>query len=294
MKLDAVFQEGRRDLPACVLIHGLGMDKTIWTAPGESKIVGRLFPLRALVRDTGELETLFHDLQKIGHAVAVWSQSRPVGPASVAVDELSSVVDMVSARGYGSVILIGHSRGGLIARKWLSEAGLKKDVHVKALITISSPHAGSTMAKWAAYLTPFASMIRPLLPETETLKLTSSIRRVLNFIESTAVRELLPESDFLGSLGGSVQGIGYMSAGGFNPTLVKIDGVLSIPGSLEKIFPGRLPEEMTTGKGDGLVSRRSARLAFADRHEDFDLNHAEMIVDKSARDAVVEYIKEAL
>jgi len=42
-------------------------------------------------------------------------------------------------------ILVGHSRGGLIARKYLEKAYNER---IKMLITIGTPHHGSNIARW--------------------------------------------------------------------------------------------------------------------------------------------------
>ena len=90
------------------------------------------------------------------------------------------------------IILIGHSRGGLIARKYL----FKQDKSIKGLITISTPHKGSSVAKIAKYLSPLVSMINPLVPNGDKGTLSFSIKRILDFLKSRALKELLPDSKF--------------------------------------------------------------------------------------------------
>lgn len=329
MKGDTALIKGYPDMPAVFFIHGLGMDKRIWESPDESRVLGGTFPINLLLNKEprpdakhagagreavrrlflGEravhLTTLFHSLAGEGYTVVAWSQKRPSAGIGTTVSELREIVDTQKAHCKSGIILIGHSRGGLVARKYLSGG----DARVKALVTLASPHLGSRMAQWVEYLSPVASLITPLLPDSELGTMAGAIKRILTFLGSRAVKELLPESPFFKSLKDTrAEGVYYLSVGGIDPTLFSVylqepemthkesggvvvnrRKVFSVPGILEKIIPTSLfPDELRQGKGDGFVSAESAKLPWSDRHCDFALNHAAILFDEKVRSVVSE------
>ncbi|MEW6068411.1 MAG: hypothetical protein AB1610_08995 [Nitrospirota bacterium] len=328
--------KGRSNKPAVIFIHGLGMDQRIWVNPDEARMLAGRFPLRYLLSEkpepikcgTGEkmpdvryrrfsigktkrdLKTSFADLNSLKYTVIAWSQRRPAGPIDIAVSELKKVVEFSKEYTRDGIILIGHSRGGLIARKYL-ECG---DVSIKGLITLATPHHGSTIAKWAEYISPLASVIGDLVHEEDKKKFSYTIDRVLDFIGSKAIIELLPDSTFFRSLkNGKRATIPCFSCGGTNPSLFSLyrwrlkvrasRGIFtwmiepvelfSIPDILEKVIPKKFyPAELKRGYGDGLVSAQSSRLPWCDNHYDFDVNHASILFDEEVRRKVVEAVAE--
>lgn len=337
MKLDIVFHKGSNDKPAVIFIHGLGMDKDIWINPSKSLIIGGRFPLKILLgkrpfeRDFGpcsdiplkkvarfstgdqpdDIQTLFDDLRLKGHSVITWSQKRPAGPIGFAVSELKEVVKIAEGMTKAGIVLIGHSRGGLIGRRYL----LRKDRSIRGLITISTPHKGSSIARIASYLSPLVSVINPLFSGGDEGTLSFTIKRIFDFLKSRALKELLPESNFFKSLKDKpLDWVHYFSAGGTNPTLFSLyrwkwDAVkegeylrwflrpielFSIPDILEKVIPKNLyPEEMKKGRGDGLVSAESSRIPWYHEHYNFELNHAEILFDEGVRDVLVKTVDRA-
>lgn len=334
MNPDIELIRGNIDKPAVIFIHGLGMDKNIWANPLKSRILGGKLSLKVFLGkkpsskdfackkiskrkviefSTGEqpeaVETLFNDLKFKGYSVITWSQKRPSGPLDSAVSELEEVIKISLDQTKAGVILIGHSRGGLIGRKYL----LKKDRSIRSLITISSPHKGSSIARTACYLKPLASFISPFLKNSDKGTLSSSIKHVLDFLKSKALKELLPGSSFLKSLKDKpLDWIYYLSIGGTDPTLfslyrwrwdsvkvnkqsrwfLKPEELFSVPDIFQKVIPEKLyPEEIKKGKGDGLVSADSARIPWYNEHFDFDLNHARILFDKNVRDLLVKKIE---
>jgi len=289
MKPDFIIEKGSPHRPACIFVHGLGMDMSLWVEPSKARIMGGFFPFELLIRDNPELETLYSDFMRENCTVAVWSQRRPVGPAESALEELFMMLDHVSEVKNSGIILIGHSRGGLIARL---AASARPDI--TAVITLSSPHRGSSMARWAVYLTPLTSLLDPLVPENERGKMTRSVRRSLDFLRSRAVQELLPGSEFLEQIARlQPRGEYRLSTGGTSPQLLTIPRLFSFPGSLEKLLPGTvLPNEMKQGLGDGLVSAESSIMPHADTHLNFDVNHAEMVVSPDVRRAILERLRQ--
>jgi len=296
MKLDVVFHKGSDRKPAVVFIHGLGMNKDIWVNPINSSILGGQFPLRVLLKKmfSGEEavpETSYDDLVRRDYSVITWSQKRPAGPIDSVISELDEIVKIADGMTKAGIVFIGHSRGGLIGRKYLQE----KERPVKGLLTISTPHKGSSIAGIAKYLSPLFSTLYSLIPDGDKGTLSFSVRRVFDFLRSKALKELLPGSKFFRSLkDGPLEGIYYASVGGTNPTLFTFHD-FSFPDAFEKIIPGNIyPEEMKKGRGDGLVSAASSEISWGEEHHNFDRNHAEILFDEDARAMVVRIIEKIL
>ncbi len=294
MKLDIALNKGDHDKPAVVFIHGLGMDKNIWADPAKSRILGGMFPLRILLNkisfnETQEnVRTLFHDLQSRGYPVITWSQKRPAGPMDFAVSELNEIVEFAGGITKKGIILIGHSRGGLIARKYL----VTNTKVMRGLYTISTPHHGSSIAKIGEYLSPLGSMLAPLIPSGKIGLLAGAIKRTADFLRSGAFLELLPGSDFFRTLKDRpLNDLSYASFGGTSPTLFDLYN-LSFPDVFEKIIPANFyPEELKKGRGDGLVSTESSRLPWTHEHQNAHCNHAEILFEEGIRAGLVKIIE---
>jgi pimeloyl-ACP methyl ester carboxylesterase len=293
MKLDVISHKGSDTKPAVVFIHGLGMNKDIWINPLNSCILGGQFPLKVLLgkmfpEEQTVPQTLYDDLMRKNYSVITWSQKRPAGPIDSVIPELDEIVKTAREMTKAGIILIGHSRGGLIARKYLMD----ENRTIKGLITISTPHQGSSIAGIAKYVSPLVSTLNPLIPGGEKGTVFFSIKRIFDFLKSRALKELLPESNFLKSLkDGPLEGIYYASVGGTNPTLFAFRN-LAFPDAFERIIPKNIyPEEMKKGKGDGLVSAESAVLPWGEEHHNFNRNHAEILFDESARNLLFRIIE---
>src|SRR5512147_1836003 len=155
--------------PWMVLIHGLGMTHRSWTDPfAEGLLKGAIsfdyvltdmrpssapprFPGSGFLGCSPPLRlsqrppvSFWEFLKKNGYGIIAWSQEKPHGPIAEAVSELQAVFSKIPGR--KKIALIGHSRGGLIARKFLQErrTGWEK---VSAVILLGVPHFGSSLAK---------------------------------------------------------------------------------------------------------------------------------------------------
>ena len=288
MKLDIRFHEGDKHKPLCVFIHGMGMNADFWADPARASVLGGRYPLHVLLGDDVEMRTSYQDLEELGFGVLTWSQSRPVGPIAAAETELRQILREYSEyRGKG-LLLICHSRGGLVARKYLASGA---DT-TRAVITISTPHVGTSMAKWAVFMSPLASAVTRLLKNFDKREADTAFRKILRFLGSKGLRELLPESDFYRTLRDqNVRGVKYISIGGTAPDLFRTLAV-PLPELLAMVVPEKMfPEEMRNGHGDGLVSSSSSVLPYADEHRDFPLNHASIIFDKRVRDFIIETVQ---
>jgi pimeloyl-ACP methyl ester carboxylesterase len=334
MDYDITAIKGGPSKPAVFFVHGLGMDKKIWESPDDSKILGGQFPIGLIlarkpsmdVKDSGErpeisaglslgdlprnLSTLFHILRDSGYTVITWSQKRPSARISVSVSELRDVVALHRKLCDSGIILIGHSRGGLVARAYVRDT----DMPVRALITLAAPHRGSNLARWIKYVTPLVTLLDPLLSDFEKGTLRRAARRILDFLQSAAAKEFLPDSRFFKTLDdGPLNGIYYQSAGGSDPSLLTVyrtavervrygNGerfttrarkLFSVPDIFEKIIPESFfPDEMKNGRGDGLVSVESSRLPWADDHFIYHVNHAGILFDERVKDGVMKALEE--
>lgn len=316
MRLDTVMYKGKKEKPAVIFIHGLGMDKDIWVNPINSCILGGLYPLKNLLkkrqavedfdfttvssfkeptpaedipgaRRNNSLYTLFHDFSAKEYPIIAWSQQMPAGPMAKALKELKEIVEKAKKMTKNGIILVCHSRGGLIGRKYL----LEKDKSIRGLVTISAPHKGTSIAKIAQYFSPLISLISPLFPAGDKGTVSYAVNRIQEFLKSRALKELLPNSNFFRTLrDGPLDGVYYISIGGTNPAIFT-SRHFSIPDIFEKLIPDNLyPEELKKGKGDGLVSAESARLPWSDEHYNFDCNHAEILFEEEVRKKLVEAI----
>jgi hypothetical protein len=162
-------------------------------------------------------------------------------------------------------------------------------------------------------LKPLVSFVNPLFSGADKGTLSSSVKHVLDFLKSKALKELLPQSSFLKSLkDGPLDGIHYISLSGTKPALfslyrwhwdpvskgksyrwfLKPKELFSIPEIFQKVIPDKFyPAEITDGKGDGLVSAESAKIPWCHEHYNFSLNHAQMLFDKNVRDLLVTSIE---
>jgi pimeloyl-ACP methyl ester carboxylesterase len=144
------------------------------------------------------------------------------------------------------IVFIGHSRGGLIARKYMES----NDPGIKALITVSTPHAGSSIAKIGNYIEPFSAILRKVSTESDYTAISRTVKNVKNLMEGRAWMDLMPDSAFFRDLKDPQRkNIHYVSMGGNQPRLFtlyvwrkKDDNMcarplLSVPDSLIKVVP---------------------------------------------------------
>jgi pimeloyl-ACP methyl ester carboxylesterase len=289
-KREEIFFKGKKGLPLLVFIHGMGMNASAWADPAKARVLGGAYLLSALFRGSdAELLTSFQDLKALGYNILTWTQSRPAGPIHIAVSELRRLLKEYHMHAGDGIIFICHSRGGLIARKYLQEGGLS----AKALITLATPHRGTTMARWATFFQPFTAAIDTLLRGFSSKEVDSAFRRVIAFLGSSGLQELLPGSGFYRDLNDRrSEGSVYISVGGTDPDLLSPVG-FPIAEFMSRVVPGRMvPEELREGQGDGLVSAASAVLPHADEHRDFHLNHVAMLFDKEVRTYVAKKVME--
>jgi hypothetical protein len=282
-RTDIRFREGDGRYPLAVFIHGLGVNADFWTDPSRAKVLGGRYPLAILLPERAEPVTSYADLSRLGFSVLTWSQSRPAGPIETAVAELRGIIKEYSRYSRSGILLVCHSRGGLVARKFFEECGRPP----RLAITIATPHHGTSMARWAAFISPMAAVLKQAIDNFGKRDTDSALRRILGFLASEGLRELLPGSAFYAGLKDvKKEGARYVSIGGTDPDLLKAAAV-PLPELLMKVIPGKIfPEEMRAGFGDGMVTAESSIFPYGDEHRNWHLNHAALLVDRGVRDFI--------
>ncbi|NOZ68667.1 MAG: alpha/beta fold hydrolase, partial [Deferribacteres bacterium] len=303
MKPDTAIHRGDPRRPVAIFIHGLGVNRDFWVNPSDTKVFGGNIPMRVFAATPPEpctkvqggkrltpgivpdrINNLWTVVTEKGFNALCWSQRRPSGPMDAAVAELQEVAAAAERLFPGRPIaLVGHSRGGLIARKFME----RKRPAVKALVTIASPHAGSSLSRLGRYLSPVAPLLRAVLPEDTRGAVTRILKNIHELLGSGALKELLPDSGFIMSLQARpLRDVLCVSFGGTNPTLLTVykwkkrDGMmypaplLTIPDSLLRVLPPSvIPEELKPGRGDSMVTAESAVLPCASAHYTLHANH---------------------
>lgn len=119
-----------------LLLHGIGCNAAVWTTMRRHLEVLGLGPIYAL------------------------SYGPPFAPIETFAAQVADKVAQIRRdTGAGQVVIVGHSMGGLVARSYLREYG---PAHVRRLVTIGTPYAGSRHA-WLMSGAPLAQM-RPGSP----------------------------------------------------------------------------------------------------------------------------------
>ena len=143
--------------PPVILIHGLRGDMRVWQTRAPDPLPAptsgnHLLPPLQLPR-LAQTEAAWTDptgmwdaVERGGFAGVSWKQNDAGGPLPGGTDyELAAVVAF-ALRTYRArqVYLVGHSRGGLTARAYLTHPGAAERVAV--LITLGTPHYGTRIA----------------------------------------------------------------------------------------------------------------------------------------------------
>ncbi len=310
---------GKKDSPLCLFIHGLGMNLNIWLRPEESRIMGGSYPLGILLsrppakkgnpKETGKftfgvppsnLRSSLHDLEAEGFTVLAYSQKRPAASIDVLLKELEGILKEHSELTKRGVVFITHSRGGILARLSIEHLRVK----ASGLVSIATPHRGTAMADMAGIMAPLTRVLSPFFAGAEENTVRGAIKRVMDFLSSPAIKELSPESHLIKKLAGQrLKGLKGISFGGTDPTLLtlyrwhkncyKYEKVFSVPEILTAYLPDRLiPDELRKGRGDSLVTAKSAEMPGAELHRNYRENHAGLIFNRYLRKAILCFVRE--
>ena len=119
--------------------------------------------LHGLFQNRSCLFWLQHRLKISGYQQVISINTPPWRDIESLSEELAKKVDELRIHAKcEKVILIGHSMGGIIARNYVQSRG--GATHVKAMVTLGSPHHGSKLAPFA-----LSTMGKSLLPGSEFL-----------------------------------------------------------------------------------------------------------------------------
>jgi pimeloyl-ACP methyl ester carboxylesterase len=328
VKLDTTIHKGYPSKPVVIFIHGLGMDKNFWIDPLDTKVFARNIPMKVLAAAKPKpftpltsplgkgrinrgvtvgnipkkINTVWTVVKDRGFNVICWSQRRPVGPISVAVEELHEVV-MHAKRlcPKKPIALLGHSRGGLIARKFME----KNTPEIKALITLSTPHQGSSLSRLEKYISPLSPVLKRMLPKYTHGTVSEVMWRTHELLQGNALRELLPGSDFFRNLNDAQsKNVRYLSFGGNKTRLLTVyrwkkqvnrmypKSLVIVPDSLIKILPASVvPPELISGKGDFMVTAESSVLPWAEEHYTLQANHISITWNKKVISRIIELLQ---
>jgi pimeloyl-ACP methyl ester carboxylesterase len=143
--------------------------------------------------------------------------------------------DVLSDPAYRSrqVVIVGHSRGGLIGRAYLGDAEVKADSagrfpHVTGLITLSSPHQGSHMALLDDKIIGFLSTIEkvvPNLPNNVGREAINTLKKKIDDYVGPHGDEIEPGSPLFRALEAQEPiraGVCCLSVGGTSPRLFRL------------------------------------------------------------------------
>lgn len=309
--------EGDPRKPFVILIHGLGMNRYFWGRPENCHAFGGMVSLsRFLTNPPGPddksqisfgatdsaSEGLGDRLSRAGFTVVSWSQQQPYGPMMTAVAELENIVAELEVK-YSDkkFYFLGHSRGGLVARNYLFR---NENPNVEGLITICSPHRGSGMARFVRYLKPVGVLLEKTVPAESRWEVAEALKRLADFLTSSAVAELLPDSECIRALNEPLpKHIRALSIGGTDPNLFRLyvrNGSIAPWRSyaysdlLAKVVPhNHLPDELKDGKGDGMVTAESARSPGAACF-DFHANHVGIAFSPRLQEIVLGFLQDAV
>jgi pimeloyl-ACP methyl ester carboxylesterase len=167
---DLTVSAGRAGAPIVVLIHGIGGNAQHWLDPTSIDVNDTwLFDLDSRPQGTGLASSLAYApgsvmswckmLQREQITYITWSQTQPNDLIAYAVQDALAVLgglrqhvfdayehDFVEFGGaVPSLILLCHSRGGLVARLALKQLGDAGVPHLRKVITLCTPHRGSYM-----------------------------------------------------------------------------------------------------------------------------------------------------
>lgn len=329
--------------PPVVLVHGFGGAADDWTADDQVQDVTAAPPLEGATLHpwppiipfkigTAPKVTLsaglFETLEQAGCRCVTWTQTNSQGDIPATARELGRVV--AAARSdYGSdqVILVAHSRGGLVCRTYIMEHFQETgQVDVMRLVTLGSPHSGTALAlvddqllkqviparlpKWAqplitVLLKRLVDLAEGKFPSAEQLEVDSSLIQTLNQfgfrpeIDYVFIAGTQPAlSKFYGA---SYQASSYLPRPWQNPpfrwepapweTLVTLSSDLASALSRAVGLP---LNEMREEKGDGLVAADSALALSLNLPEQcrviragFPVNHTRLRSDPVAMQTVV-------
>lgn len=337
--------KGEKGKPILILIHGFGATEKSWTNPyeeflGRGKISfdyvladyrGRpsppYFPFgkfrnyclsTPLRRFSSRPPPLWDVLKDRGYNLVTWTQCKPYGPIALAVEELNGIMEEseVIFGGGGPLVLVGHSRGGLVARKWIQDHPAKRG-RIEGLILLACPNGGSRLADVADFFARGVKVINRIIPSDLWPdrgrifpRLSAFYEEIVGLFKGVALEELRPHSSFIlglkrKELEEERSRIPYLNLVATSTVFTKLyristhdigdlREVISLIDSLPKMIPAvMMPDEIVNEKGDGLVSKGRARIAWMrpGSQKEFPVNHLRMLIDLDVRKEIIRFLE---
>jgi hypothetical protein len=260
-----------------------------------------------------------------GFPVLNYSQIDPRGQLPRTAAEMAGVLRAVEDQRIGaanihalepvkdrSIVLVGHSRGGVLARQVLVDlraTGAPVLSRITRCVTLHAPNQGSTLANTAIAISGAISAWRatisgiPGIPVGTVLQALDSVLALIqNEVNAPAYNDYAVGSPTLSALAAAepVPGITYFTFGGTRSVILNLRGWAFTPDSAVPQFnippffwrtvyttlfplPPPLPfPEVTPGVGDVLTAAPLTRLPFS-VHRDNALNHAEALWDQALK-----------
>jgi pimeloyl-ACP methyl ester carboxylesterase len=297
-----------------IFVHGFAGNRQNWDdfqgkpeeplpQPGVPQLAGEhwhppLLPLagyRVRLPAQPPARGLYPLLAAEGHPVVSWTQADSVGPIEDTVDELELVVAFAKEQ-YNAerVILVAHSRGGLVCRGYLRRHREAPDV--AALVTLGTPHQGTRVATLDdRALNLITDEVGQLLPSPAgelVARAAANVVRELWLSRIASLKELErwgAPSDYIRQLipDSQLDSVRYIAVAGFQPVMSSAaievyDAMSFVPQGIEQPWHWswtvprviNLPKDITElhlaqfqefrewydGGGDGFVAVDSAQL----------------------------------
>jgi triacylglycerol lipase len=138
---------------AAVVVPRLAGNDGARTTTAEQQTPGPVLLVPGYGGSTSSLRPLADRLTAAGRdATVVAVPGEGTGDLNASADALAAAADEALQRtGADSVDVVGYSAGGIIARLWAADGGAEQ---ARRIITLGSPHHGTTVADLAARLLP--------------------------------------------------------------------------------------------------------------------------------------------
>jgi hypothetical protein len=332
LPVDLEVTPGNANLPFVLLLHGNNGTKNDMVNPGTMGFNYNWFAPMQPNRDLGwswyphvgpysfELDpfkpvTSWRDALKArGFRTAAYSQVDPFGPVAGAANQLADVVRHLKVtQGNPSIVLLAHSRGGLVSRKFLKDYAFDTGLmaSIAGLITLHSPHNGSTLANVASSLNDAVNSVLSVAPV-----MGPALNWLRDMTSAQSYREMSIGGTFLTDLQTGERarpGVAYATFGGTSVRFTRVlswwynwEGAIAqwnwppyhlviYQSEFREVSPvangptcalafGGIPE-LAHGTGDLLTTDAGARLPFS-AHRTNPLNHAEALWDPNLQNQV--------
>ncbi|MHA1211576.1 MAG: hypothetical protein ACTSSH_03855, partial [Candidatus Heimdallarchaeota archaeon] len=132
-------------------------------------------------------------MDKKGIEWLTYSQKSPFGPIEESVIELATIIKAIKeVYGNRKQIIIAHSRGGLISKRYLD---ITPKTNIEKLITFGTPFGGTFLSSFNLLRIPSKYFLKKVKPVRHLWDLEHDRK-----IESVSTKQMVPDSDFLKGL----------------------------------------------------------------------------------------------